>query len=89
MDHSMDALCYVIGPGAEDVEIDFGEPGGRVNLAPYQTWYTKQAQHWGQRRRCHYCRQLSPDDSRGGCAACGGPRPEYKPPKMILKNWRI
>ena len=23
---------------------------------------------------CAYCGQTSPDDSRGGCAACGGPR---------------
>ena len=24
---------------------------------------------------CEYCGQTSPDDERGGCRACGGPRP--------------
>ena len=30
------AKYTVAGPGAEDVEIDFGEPGGRVNLNQFQ-----------------------------------------------------
>jgi len=27
-----------------------------------------------KKTRCRYCGQVSPDDERGGCAACGGRR---------------
>ena len=48
-----------------------------AQVAPYQTWHSRSLRDYSsepKRHRCQYCRQLSPDDSRGGCAACGGPR---------------
>lgn len=41
-------------------------------------WATRSAQHWAQREQalsgCAYCGSRSPDDRRGNCLACGGPR---------------
>ena len=44
-----------------------------------------------ERQRCQYCAQVSENDSRGGCVACGGPRAEYGlgSIKETLVNWRI
>ena len=60
-----------LSAGGEDI-LTYDCSGNIVTIADYGE-HTDITEHT-TKKRCAYCGSTSPDDRRGNCAACGGPR---------------
>lgn len=87
-----------------DLKIDMSVPGGIVALPAGSNFQILEAAgkvpEWKSiaeltqpvKHPCEYCHGITPDDSRGGCCACGAPRKQEKKldhPYYALMNWRF